>query len=305
MKSMSDFIGAVFTGMKQGLFYPKQDNHGNKYIIVNVDVEDWINDNVFTKCKVQNKDRAERQGKKAHLNGVGGMNLESVACAVIKNTEEGDEFKKVCKIDGHSRALAWKEGKLQKPGFTLDCKVYFLEGANKDEVDDKLIKLFRAYDSKDSVENHADMVFGTMNMMDFEGKSELCKNTYWATAWKYLLREEGVKAKDIKNELLYKLLQDHGYDNVMNIIDSLGCKLSKKIEYPVGLRMAMMWSIKHDTSKDLKKSLGVWSNYRDAVEGKIAERGIIKRIHCAALRVGFGGKAQKELFREIINMIDC
>lgn len=303
MKDMQDFINAVLEDMKKGRYLPKQDNHGNTYAIVNVDVEDWINDNVFPKCKVQDKERAPRQGKKAHLNGVGGYGLESVACAVIKNTEEGDEWKEVCKLDGHSRALAWKEGKLQKPGFTLDCKVYFLEGANKAEIDEKLTRLFLSFNSRDSCKTASDVVFGTMNMMDFEGKSELCKNTFWATAWKYLLREEGVKAKDIKNELLYKLLQDHGYDNVMNIIDSLGCKLSKKIEYPVGLRMAMMWSIKHDTSKDLKKSLGVWGAYRDTVEGKIAESGIIKRIHCAALRVGYGQSAQKELFREIVNMI--
>lgn len=302
MKDMNDFIGAVFEGMKQGLFYPKQDNHGNKYIIVNLDVEDWINDSVFPKCKVQNKGRAERQGKKAHLNGVGGMNLESVACAIrTKHTEDGEEYEELCKIDGHSRALAWKEGKLQKPGFTLDCKVYFL---GVDDDDEKLTKLFRAYDSKDSVENHADMVFGTMNMMDFEGKSELCKNTFWATAWKKLLREEGVKAKDIQNALLYKLLQDHGYDKVMHIVDGLGCKLSKKVDYPVGLRMAMMYSIKHDTSKDLKKSLGVWGAYRDAVEGKIAENSIIKRIHTAALRAGYGDKAQRELFHEIMNIIN-
>lgn len=303
MKDMRDFINAILKGMDEKRYLPKQDNHGFSYVIVDVDVEDWINDAVFPKCKVQNKDRAERQSKKAHLNGVGGMNLESVACAIrTKHTEDGEEHELLCKIDGHSRALAWKEGKLKKPGSTLDCKVYFL-GVDDDDV--KLTKLFRAYDSKDSVENSADIVFGTMNMMDFEGKSELCKNTFWASAWKGLLRVEGVRAKDIKNELLYKMLQDHGYDNVMKIIDSLGCKLSKKVDYPVGLRMAMMYSIKHDTSKDLKSSLAVWGAYRDAVEGKIAERGIIKRIHCAVLRVGYGSQAQKELFFEIVKIIKC
>lgn len=305
MKDMRDFINSVFDGMKQGLFYPKQDNHGNKYIIVNVDVEDWINDNVFPKCKVQNKDRAERQGKKAHLKGVGGANLETVACAIItKHTKDGEEYEEVCKLDGHSRALAWKEGKLQKPGFTLDCKVYFVDGENDEVIDDKINLLFHCFNSPSACKTASDHVFGNMNMMNFEGKSELCKNTFWATAWKYLLREEGVKAKDIKNELLYKMLQDHGYDNVMHIIDSLDCKLSKKVDYPVGLRMAMMYSIKHDTSKDLKKSLGIWGAYRDAVEGKIAENNIIKRIHCAVLRADYGAKGQKELFHEIIKMIE-
>ena len=300
MKSMSDFIGAVFTGMKQGLFYPKQDNHGNKYIIVNVDVDDWINNDVFPDCPVQNKARAERQGKKAHLNGVGGMNLEQVACAIItKHTEDGDEYREVCKLDGHSRALAWKEGKLNKPAFTLDCKVYFL-----DDDSEKLSLLFHAFDSKAACENTSDIVFGNMNMMQFEGKSELCKNTYWTSAWKYLLLEEGEKNKDIKNEILYKLLEKHGYDHVMHIIDGLDCKL-QKVNYPTGLRMAMMWTIKTDNSENMKKSLRVWSNYRDAMEGKIAEDSLTKRIHCAALKAGYGGKAQRELFHEIINMFEC
>lgn len=300
MKSMSDFINSVFDGMKKGQYYPKQDNHGNKYVIVNVDVDDWINDAVFPDCPVQNKARAERQGKKAHLNGVGGMNLEQVACAIItKHTKDGEEYREVCKLDGHSRALAWKEGKLNKPAFTLDCKVYFL-----DDDSEKLSLLFHAFDSKNAVENTSDIVFGNMNMMQFEGKSELCKNTYWTSAWKYLLLEEGEKNKDIKNEILYKLLEKHGYDHVMHIIDGLDCKL-QKVNYPTGLRMAMMWTIKVDTSENMKKSLRVWSNYRDAMEGKIAEDSFTKRIHCAALKAGYGGKAQRELFHEIINMFEC
>lgn len=304
MKSMSDFIGAVFEGMKQGLFYPKQDNHGNKYIIVNVDVEDWINDDIFLKCPEQAEKRAERQGKKEHLKGVGGMNLEQVACAIItKHTKDGEEYREVCKLDGHSRALAWKEGKLNRPAFTLDCKVYFIEG-DEDYIKEVRGKLFWAFNNPAASKNHADVVFGNMNMMDFEGKSELCKNTFWATAWKSLLRIEGVKGKDIKNEFLYKMLQDHGYDNVMNIIDSLNCKLTKKLDYPVGLRMAMMYSIKHDTSKDLQKSLGLWGAYRDTVEGKIIDKGIIKRIHYAVLRADYGAKGQKELFREILKIIE-
>ncbi len=304
MKDMRDFVNAVFKGMEKGRYLPKKDNHGFSYVFVDVDVDDWINKAVFPDCPIQNKNRAERQGKKAHLNGVGGANLESVACAIIKNTEEGDEWKEVCKLDGHSRALAWKEGKLNKPGFTLDSKVYFVEGANKDEIEDKLNFLFHAYDSKAAVENTSDTVFGNMNMMQFEGKSELCKNTYWTSAWKYLLLEEGEKNKDIKNETLYKLLQKHGYDHVMHIIDSLDCKL-QKVNYPTGVRMAMMWTIKVDTSENMQKSLQVWSNYRDAMEGKIAEDSLTKRIHCAALKAGYGGKAQRDLFHEIINMFEC
>lgn len=305
MKSMSDFIGAIFTGIDKGFFSPKQDNHGNKYIIVNVDVEDWINKNVFPDCRFQNKDRAPRQGKKEHLNGVGGANLETVACAIAtRHTKNGKEYREVCKLDGHSRALAWKEGKLNKPAFPLDCKVYFVDGENDEVIDDKINLLFHCFNSRSACKTASDHVFGNMNMMGFEGKSELCKNTYWTSAWKYLLLEEGEKNKDIKNEIVYKLLQKHGYDKVMGIIDSLDCKL-QKVNYPTGLRMAMMYTIKIDTSENMKKSLRVWANYRDAMEGKIAEDSLTKRIHCAALKAGYGSKAQRDLFHEIINMFEC
>jgi len=76
---------------------------------------------------------------------------------------------KLIKLDGHTRALLWSQGKLKKPD-SLSVDIYHVQ-----TVDD-VMRLYRHFDSQVSAENGVDKKRGAFRMVGFDPKSSLLRN---------------------------------------------------------------------------------------------------------------------------------
>lgn len=137
--------------------------------IESITVDTWLNETKYP-AYFANRDITKRM-KKKHLNGkLSSPALTIVACAEIDG--------KRMKLDGHTRALAWLKGQLERPQ-RLQLQVY------KVNTLAEVAAIYRSYNSTEAAETTAEYMYHVNKLAGFEPLSRFMR-TSWKTVYSTL-----------------------------------------------------------------------------------------------------------------------
>lgn len=211
--------------------------------IRNITVDQWICEETFPPYEA-NRDVKKRM-KKEHMSG----SIISAEQTVVRAVKLGDEL---IKIDGHSRAEAWRRGQLEKPE---QLTVMIFEIDSKDEME----PLYKCFNSKIAAETPAEQAYHASKVVDFKPTSKFAKSS-WKAAYEVLGYRDQVQAMKFFAEEL-------------KLIDSWGIQLARSAEYSTGVKAAIL-----KTLKDAPEEAAVfWDLYNDP-SSNVAEINQARRL---------------------------
>lgn len=215
----------------------------NKPYIIETTVEAWIDEAQFPPY-FANRD-VNRRMKKAHLQGI----IVSPEQAVVRAVKMGNDL---IKIDGHSRAEAWRRDQLARPA-TLTVMVFPVE--NEEQIAD----LYKSFNSKEAAETPAEQAYHANKLCDFKPTSKLAKSS-WKAAYGVLgITDQVVALKTFSDEL--------------KLVDSWGIQLSRSAEYSTGVKAAIL-----KTLKDAPEAASVFWDLYNLPDTNVAEINQVRKL---------------------------
>lgn len=211
-----------------------------------ITVADWLNEELYPRYHA-NKDESKKM-KQEHLKGsICSPHMQVVSCTELNGQR--------VKIDGHSRALAWRKEQLEPPKQLL-LHVYRVN-SEKDIAD-----LYRSFNSKTSSETPNEYMFHMNKLAQWEPVSMLMR-----ASWKSVYEMMSPKYKN--NEA--QAILDHRQS--LEILDSWGIHLKGKNNvYSVGIRVAMLKSV----ALNPENAKLFWDAYADPENTKYKEANALR-----------------------------
>ena len=211
--------------------------------LVQITVQDWINEELYPRYKA-NRDEKKRMNKD-HMKGA----IISPEQAVVRAVKLGNEL---IKIDGHSRAEAWRRGQLDHPAM-LTLMIFPID------TEEEMEPLYKCFNSKVAAETPAEQAFHANKVVEFTPSSKFVKAS-WKAAFAILGYQDQVVA------------MKH-FDEERRLIDSWGINKAVSAEFSTGVKAAIL-----KTLKDNPEAAAVfWDLYRDP-ESNVAEVNQIRKI---------------------------
>lgn len=210
-----------------------------------INTDDWLNEELYPSYYA-NRDVSKRM-KKDHLKGSLISGEQKVVRAALLDGVS-------VKIDGHSRAEAWRRGQLEKPE-TLKLMTYEVENLQQ------MAELYRSFNSAAAAETAAEKMYHLNKLKGFEPKSRFMRQS-WKTVYAWLSpkyqKDEGLAVEHYMKEL--------------EVLDSWDIKSYSRSDkkgtlFCVGVRAAMLHSL--TVNKELAKVF--WFAYLDEENNTISE----------------------------------
>lgn len=202
--------------------------------IMEITVEEWINEDLFPRYKA-NREETKRMDKK-HLKGKLLCDDQAIVKATCLNGV-------LCKIDGHSRAEAWRRDQLEKPDKVI---VMVYEVSSEEEIH----FLYKSFNNKAAAESPAEEMYHLKRLNDFDPKSGLVQSS-WKTAFNM------VKTKGEDLDSVFQRMVP-----ILRRVDSWGIKQKTSIEFGTGIRAAILSTM----SSDMQNASLFWELYRRSGE---------------------------------------
>lgn len=208
-------------------------------VVENITVAEWLSEELYPSYYA-NRDVNKRMGRE-HLKGA-----VNAATQCVVSCAEMDGIR--MKIDGHSRAEAWRREQLEAPS-SLVLMVYKVESLGD------MATLYRTFNSRDAAETATEYMYHLKKLANFEPKSAFLKPSLKYTFGLLGYRgKEGEGLKDYREEL--DIIDGWDYPNFRG-----------NAFFGVPTKAAMLKSLKQDK----ESALSFWSIYGDPDNSTCAE----------------------------------
>lgn len=200
---------------------------------------DWINEEAYPSYYA-NRDVTKRMNKPHLKGGIKSSTQCLVSCAEFEGVR--------IKLDGHSRAEAWRRGQLEMPE-ELTLMVY------KVECLEDMATLYRSFNSTATAESPTEYMYHINKLTKFEPTSKFVKKS-----WKYPFGLLGFK--DNEQGAI------NTYREELMILDSWDLT-DKRGDTTLGtpIKAALLKTLKQDR----EKALTFWDVYLDKTNNSVAE----------------------------------
>ena len=211
-------------------------------------VEEWCNDKKVKPCPIQRNtlEHANRYSKKGGHLSVTNISHQRVSMAVTKT---GARYK----LDGHSRAMLWKAGRLDPPTnghgkAILTVDVYPVENVQG------VMDLYKVFDSSTAVENTSDKMTGGFSYYSFRPQHPSMFTGSTVSAMRVFTFPAKYGADKILS--IYDLIEP--WIPTFKKMDAIH-PFSNHVIFQAPIKAAMMMSVLRDGNK----ALSFWQAYHD------------------------------------------
>lgn len=137
---------------------------------------------------------------------------------------------RLIKLDGHTRALAWKRNIIPRPA---NLEVHIFEAKNMEEV----AEFYKPFDSKDALETTPDKVSGALNGMGYTPQSGLIASGAFNEALRYAWNGIYGYGRELRWRDVYEAINEFAAEIIA--VDEL---LLRKGQLPAGIISAIILS---------------------------------------------------------------